>query len=81
MNAAPAAVTPIETQPGHVVTTEATGKTHKIVQAVGAGVFLLGLVSCAFTGVGEANTGSISWMLIGAVIYLAGGIGAWWHHA
>jgi len=80
MSAAPAAVTPVETQPGHVVTTEATGKTHKILQAVGTGVFLLGLVSCV-VATGFASNAGAALAFLGALVYVAGATGAWWHHA
>ena len=79
MSAAPAALTPIETPVGHAVTIEATGKTQKMVEAVGAAVFLLGLVSCAYTG--GLTGGSIFLMLAGSAIYIVGSVSAWWHHA
>jgi len=77
--AAKAAPTPIETRDGGAVTTEATGKTYKLWQAVGAGVFLLGLVSCAY--VGELSAGPVALILLGSAIYIAASIGAWWKHA
>jgi predicted RNA-binding Zn-ribbon protein involved in translation (DUF1610 family) len=68
----------VETRAGSTVATEATGKTYKLWQAVGAGVFLLGLVSCAY--VGGLSAGPIALIFIGSAIYIAAGIGAWWKH-
>ena len=68
----------VETRAGGAVTTETTGKAFKLWQAIGAGIFLLGLVSCAY--VGQLSSGPIALMLIGSAIYIASGIGAWWKH-
>jgi len=79
MSAALAAPTPVETPAGHVVRIEATGKTPKVIEAVGAGVFLLGLVSCAYTR--GLTGGSIFLIFAGSAIYIVGSISAWWRHA
>lgn len=79
MSAAPGAALPVETPVGHAVTIEATGKTWKVVEAVGAAVFLLGLVSCAYTR--GLTGGSMFLIFAGSAIYIVGSVSAWWHHA
>lgn len=79
MNAPVATPTAIETRPGDAVTIEATAKTYKILEAVGAGIFLLGLVSCTY--VRELSAGPVLLIFTGSAIYIAASIGAWWHHA
>src|SRR5688572_26286797 len=72
------APTSVETRSGATVTTQATGKTYKVIEVVGAGIFLLGLVSCAIAE--GLSGGSIALILLGSAVYIAGGIGAWWDH-
>ena len=68
----------VETGPGGVVTTEATGKTYKALQAIGVILILIGVVSCAAGGDGVAAAPGL--FLIGVVLYLFGRVGAWWKH-
>jgi hypothetical protein len=74
--AAPEAVA-IESAP--VITTQETGKAHKVVQLIGGAIVVLGVVSC----VASETPNAIAGMLIsgiGAVIFLAGRFSAWWAH-
>ncbi len=64
-----------------VVTTQATGKAPKIVQLVGLGFIIIGVVSC----VGQIGTGndyktSVWLNLIGFALWIGGRAAAWWRH-
>lgn len=80
--ACPSCGQPIAVRDGARVTTQQTGKGWKAAQLVGAVMMLAGVVSCL--GVrDEAATGMI-WgtplFLVGALVWIAARIGAWWHH-
>lgn len=62
-----------------VVTTQATGKGPKIVQMIGCLIVVLGVVSCVAAPSGNVF-GGIAISTLGAVIYIAGSISAWWSH-
>ena len=78
-------VTPPDPPPGppDVQTIEATGKDWKVVQAMGAGVMVLGVLSCA--GGLSSNSSSVvapgAWLsLAGLALFIIGRVGAWWEH-
>lgn len=73
--AAPAPLS-VATKPGDAVTTEATGKTHKVVQIVGAAIMCVSMVSCVS---GAENLGMAGFIL-GAAVYFTGQATAWWSH-
>ena len=75
--AAPGGVV-LESAPA-IVTTQETGKAHKVVQLIGGAIVILGIVSC----VAAREPNAIASMLIsgvGALVYLAGTFSAWWSH-
>lgn len=66
-------------QDAPIITTQETGKGHKVVQLIGGAIVILGVVSC----VAAAQPNPLASTLIsavGAVIYLAGRFSAWWSH-
>ncbi|HZE59640.1 MAG TPA: zinc ribbon domain-containing protein [Burkholderiales bacterium] len=84
--AAPPRLTDIASTPAveitraSVITTEQTSKHHKGMQLAGAGVMCLGMgSSAAAAGSGNAGIGMVIFFL-GAILYCAGRVGAWWHH-
>jgi hypothetical protein len=63
-----------------IITTEQTSKRHKGMQLAGAAVMCLGMVSCAAgAGSGKAGVGMFVFF-VGAIMYVVGRFGAWWHH-
>ncbi len=58
-------------------TIEATGKSHKAAQAIGAIVLFLGVIGLIGWG---CQPVPVALAFIGAILYLAGRIGGWWHH-
>lgn len=59
-----------------VVTTQATGKAHKLIQLAGAALAYVGIVMIA-------NTGSIgAWLVTfaGVGVFIAGRATGWWGH-
>lgn len=83
---APRATAPllVATAPGKAVTTEATGKGWKLLQAIGVVMVCIGVVSCAGAGDAPGRSGTLmmssSLILWGSIIFLIGRIGAWWRH-
>lgn len=76
---APASKGPVVIEEAPVITTQQTGKGHKTVQMIGVGIVVLGVVSC----VAAETPNPVASMLIsgvGAAVYLAGSISAWWSH-
>src|SRR5262245_7799197 len=69
----------VETQPGSVVTTQATGRGPKIVQLVGALIMIVGVISCSASGA-EPKVGAAMLMFVGLIVFLAGRFAAWWRH-
>ena len=68
--------------PNHIVTTQATGKLYKALEAIGVLLTIIGTFSCVFAFATEPDEGRPPLLLlIGVVLYFAGRIGAWWHHA
>jgi len=66
----------VETAAGAVVTTQATGRSWKIIQLIGALLITAGVVSCSAGDPGSAA----SLLMLGFVVFIAGRIGAWWKH-
>ena len=68
------------------VTIEATGKTWKFVQLIGAGMAIWGTVGCMMTDTtkpGDASAGmalNILLLIGGIAVFVFGRIGAWWFH-
>jgi hypothetical protein len=64
---------------------EKTSKKWKAIQALGAGIMCLGVVSCV-AGISSPDKSEFTAMfmaacfLIGLVLYIRGRVGAWWHH-
>ena len=55
---------------------ELTGKKWKLMQAAGFIIIFLGIILWSRLG----EVASLLLMLVGSIIGLYGGIGAWWHH-
>lgn len=84
---APSQPVTVQTAGVGVVTTQATGKAPKIMQAVGALLIIIGTVSCSTVDWYVTEGGrqlpplasTWSW-IVGLALFLIGRISAWWRH-
>lgn len=73
-----AAPAPPPPAPGPIITTQATSKPWKVIQAIGAAMMIIGMVSCIANAGSGSAAGSFSLFILGGIITLVGRIGAWW---
>lgn len=77
----PAPIAQAQIDPDSVVTTQATSKPWKVIQAIGVVMMMVGIGSCVSgTGQGGFGTGGFALFTLGGVVTLTGKVGAWWSH-